>query len=79
MSDIMMGVTEWAWVVVSAGAAGLVWFDAHRLGMTYGGRDGRDGSLGAPGWALVTLVIPVVALPLYLWRRRRWLPGRPSA
>jgi hypothetical protein len=74
---MMLSVT-WAWAVISVVAASLVWLDAHRLGMTYGGRDGRDGSLGAPGWGLVTLVLPVLAVPVYLWRRRRWLPGRQS-
>jgi hypothetical protein len=76
---MMLDVSAWAWVGISAFAAGLVWWDAHRLGMTYGGRDGRDGSLGAPGWALVTFVLPVPAVPIYLWRRRRWLPSRPPA
>ena len=61
-------------------AAAAVWWDAHRLGITYGGPTGRDGSLGAPGWGMLTLFVAPVAVPLYLWRRRRWLPraGAPS-
>ena len=59
-------------------AALVVWWDAHRLGTTYGGPTGRDGSLGAPGWAMLTLFVAPVAVPLYLWRRRRWLT-RPTA
>jgi len=72
---MMLDMSTWAWVAFPTTAAGLVWLDAHRLGITYGGRDGRDGSLGASGWALVTLVVPVLAVPVYIWRRRRWLPA----
>lgn len=57
----------------------IVWWDAHRLGMTFGGPSGRDGSLGAPGWALLTALIAPLAVPAYLLRRRRWLPvSRPA-
>jgi hypothetical protein len=73
-----VGMPAWAWAITSLVAAGLVWLDAHRLGMTYGGPDGRDGSLGGPGWALVTLMVPIPAVPIYIWRRRRWLPTRQS-
>jgi hypothetical protein len=62
--------------------AACVWWDAHRLGMTYGGPGGpggRDGSLGAPGWALLTALMAPIAVPVYLVRRRRWLPSAPSA
>lgn len=55
-------------------AAACVWWDAHRLGMTYGGPGGRDGSLGAPGWVMLTLLMAPIAVPVYLFRRRRWLP-----
>lgn len=67
---VMTGI----WLGVSVLAAALVWWDAHRLGMTYGGPSGRDGGLGAPGWAALALLLPIVAVPLYLWRRRRWIP-----
>jgi hypothetical protein len=67
---------EILWFAVAVVGAALVWFDAHRLRMAYGGPTGRDGGLGAPGWAALTLLLPVVAVPVYLWRRRRWLPVR---
>ena len=60
--------------VVSTLVALAVWWDAHRLGIRYGGPSGREASLGAPGWAMITLVMMPIALPLYLWRRRRYLP-----
>lgn len=61
-------------VVLYAVAAAVVWWDAHRLGITFGGPSGRDGSLGAPGWAMITLLMAPIAVPIYIWRRRRWLP-----
>lgn len=69
---------RWVWLVLSIAAALLVWRDAHRLGMKYGGPTGRDGGLGAPGWAMLTLLMPVFAVPAYLWRRRRYLPHNRS-
>ena len=72
--DILWRVEAWIWLGVSVVAAPLVWLDAHRLGMTYGGPSGRDGGLGAPGWAAVTFFFPIIAVPIYVWRRRRWLP-----
>ena len=57
-------------IAVLLGAA--VWWDAH-LGMTYGGPTGRDGGLGAPGWALLTVLMWPLAVPFYLRRRRRYL------
>lgn len=71
---IVWRVETGIWLGVSVVAALLVWRDAHRLGMTYGGPSGRDGGLGAPGWAAVTFLCPIIAVPVYLWRRRRWLP-----
>jgi hypothetical protein len=71
-------VEAWIWLGVSVLAALLVWLDARRLGMTYGGPTGRDGGLGAPGWAVVTLLFPIFAVPVYLWRRRRWRPRATS-
>lgn len=68
----------WIWLGVSVIAAVCVWLDAHRLGMTYGGPSGRDGGLGAPGWAVVTLIFPIVAVPVYVWRRRRWVAATPD-
>jgi hypothetical protein len=53
-------------------AACAVFWDAHRRGITYGGPSGDDASLGAPGWAMLTLVVFPLAVPLYLWRRRRY-------
>jgi len=52
-----------------------VWWDAHHLGIRYGGPSGRDSSLGAPGWALMTSFCWPIVVPLYLVRRRRWLPA----
>jgi hypothetical protein len=71
-------VEAWIWLGVSVLAALLVWLDARSLGMTYGGPTGRDGGLGAPGWAVVTLLFPIFVVPVYLWRRRRWLPRTTS-
>lgn len=70
----MRAALNWL-VVIQMVVAALVWWDAHRLAMTYGGPTGRDGSLGAPGWALLTLLMGPIVVPVYLWRRRRWLPG----
>lgn len=69
----------WIWIAGCAVAAMLVWLDAHRLGMTYGGPSGRDGGLGAPGWAILTLLMPIIAVPVYLWRRRRYLHSESRA
>lgn len=63
------------WLVVGAGAAVVVGYDAHRLGIRYGGPSGRDGSLGLPGWVALALLMPWVTVPVYVWRRRRWLPA----
>jgi hypothetical protein len=66
-------VTKWVAAAYLVAAA-CVWWDAHRLDMTYDGPGGRDGSLGAPGWAMLTLVMAPIAVTVYLFRRRRWLP-----
>lgn len=64
------------WTAVGVVSAVIVGYDAHRLGLRYGGPSGRDGSLGLPGWVALSLLVPLVAVPVYLWRRRRWLPAR---
>jgi hypothetical protein len=60
------------WIaVLEIAAACAVFVDARRRGLTFGGPTGRDGSLGAPGWALLTLVVAPLAVPAYLFRRSR--------
>lgn len=67
------------WLLVGAVSAVGVGYDAHRLGIRYGGPSGSDGSWGLPGWVALSLLMPLIAVPVYVWRRRRWLPGAPLA
>ena len=63
------------WLVgVEVVTAAVVFLDARRLGIVYGGPSGRDGSLGAAGWGALALLIAPLAVPVYLWRRRRYRP-----
>lgn len=58
--------------VVDLIVAIAVFFDAKRLGICYGGRSGDEPRLGAVGWALGSLIMPVFYLPAYAVRRRRY-------
>jgi hypothetical protein len=60
------------WGAVGILAAMFVYLDGRRLGVQYGGPSGDDSSLGRVGWAVMALLFPVIAVPLYVWRRRRY-------
>ena len=68
-----MSWADLVWAVVALIAALCVYADGRRLGVQYGGPTGRDSSMGRVGWAVLTFFVPVVFVPLYLWRRRRYL------
>lgn len=64
------------WGCVGLVAAVCVYMDGRRLGVRYGGPSRADSSLGRVGWAVMAFLFPVIAVPLYVWRRRRYLnPG----
>jgi hypothetical protein len=62
----------------------VVFADARRRGLAFGGESPSGSQLGAPGWGLGVLVMPVLFLPAYfvkLWRissRPNLAGGRPS-
>lgn len=59
--------------------AALVYVDAKRLGMIYGEPSGAAPRLGAAGWALGTLLVPLIYVPAYAIRRHRIrTPGLPT-
>ena len=68
--------TQVLWATFEVMVAVLVWLDARRLGMQFRGPSGTDNTFGPTLWALGVLLFWVLFLPLYLWRRRRYLPAR---
>ena len=57
-------VSAW-WLAVSVLGAAAAMLDAHRRGNSAG----RWHGLTVPGWALLFLALPIVALPLYVHDR----------
>jgi len=62
---------RYAYLLMVAAIAAVIFVDAYRLGIRFGGEARSGSQLGAAGWALGTLVFPVLFVPAYLWRRRR--------
>jgi hypothetical protein len=64
-------VNAYAWAALADPIlATIVYLDARRLGIRYGEPASQGAGLGAVGWALGTLIAPIVYLPAYLLRRR---------
>jgi hypothetical protein len=60
------------YLVGAALVALAIYVDAAAIGMSFGGPTGREGHLGAAGWAIMVAAIPP-SFPIYLVRRVRFV------
>lgn len=62
------GIVEIVWLVV-IGTSLWVLFDAHALGVTSGSLNGGFFDMSPAGWFLASLILWIVAFPVYLSKR----------
>jgi|GEM_PF-5646281 len=62
------------WTVLVGVCAVIIWIDARGLGMGWSRGETKRTILGPTLWALGVLIIPIIYVPLYAWRRRRGGP-----